>query len=148
VLKSISIYSLVFILIAGFVAGFRFLLTRNRIVTRDATWGCAYTAPNPRMQYTGKSYTKSFARLFSFLLLESKEYKELVPSEVFPLKRKYSSHYSDIFEKKLIRPFSKGLNRFINFFTFIQNGRIQTYVVYGIVFILLVFIGTIFKVWH
>jgi len=147
-LKSISIYSFLFLLLIGFVLGLRYLLTRNRVPAEQKTWGCAYTAPNTRMQYTGKSYTKSFARLFSFLLLERKEYTELNASEVFPEKRKYSTHYTDIFEKNLINPFSKILNRFINRFIFIQNGRIQTYVIYGIVFIVLVFISTIFKVWH
>jgi formate hydrogenlyase subunit 3/multisubunit Na+/H+ antiporter MnhD subunit len=146
-LKNISLYSLFFLLIVAFVFGMRYLLTRNRLTVIDKTWGCAYSAPGPRMQYTAKSFNKTFAKLFGFLLLESKEYPELETSEVFPRKRKYSSHYSDIFEKKLIYPFSKGLNRFISLFTFIQNGRIQTYVVYGMVFILVVFIGTILNLW-
>jgi hydrogenase-4 component B len=147
-LKSISLYSCIFLLLSGFVLVLRTILTRNRTPVINTTWGCAYTAANSRMQYTGKSFNKSFAKLFGFLLLESKEYKELGTSEVFPLKRKYSSHYSDVFEKKLILPFSKGLNRFMNLFLFIQNGRIQTYVIYGIAFILIVFIGTIFNIWH
>jgi len=147
-LKNVSLYSLFFVILIGSVAGLRFLITRKRFTEQSETWGCAYTAPNTRMQYTGKSYTKSFAKLFSFFLLERKEYVELKQKEVFPLRRKYSTHYSDIFEKKLINPFSKILNRFINVFTFIQNGRIQTYVIYGIAFIVIVFIGTIFNVWH
>jgi formate hydrogenlyase subunit 3/multisubunit Na+/H+ antiporter MnhD subunit len=147
-LRSISIYSLVFIGIIGFIYGLRYYLTRNRSLVTGPTWGCAYTAPNADMQYTGKSYTKSFSKLFGFFLLESKEYKELDREDVFPRKRNYASHYSDIFEKKLITPFNRYLNLFINLFTFIQNGRIQTYVVYGIVFILIVFFGTIFNVWH
>jgi formate hydrogenlyase subunit 3/multisubunit Na+/H+ antiporter MnhD subunit len=147
-LKSISIFSMVFILIVGMVLGLRYLLTRKRMNASEQTWGCAYPAPNTRMQYTGKSFTKSFAKLFGFILIETKEYKELESSDVFPKKRKYSSHYTDIFERNLIQPFSKQLNRFINLFTFIQNGKIQTYVVYGIAFILIVFIGTIFNLWH
>jgi len=147
-LRHISLFSLMFLLLIGFVAGLRYFLTRNTVVLHNETWGCAYTAPNTRMQYTGKSFSKSFAKLFGFILLERKEFNELQANDVFPQRRKYSSHYSDIFEKKLIQPFSKQLNRFTNLFTFIQNGRIQTYVVYGIAFILIVFFGTIFNLWH
>ncbi len=147
-LQQISLFFLVFLLLIGFVAGLRYFLTRNSISVSNTTWGCAYTAPNTRMQYTGKSFSKSFSKLFGFILLERKEYTELMASELFPQRRKYSSHYSDIFEKKLIQPFSRSLNRFTNLFTFIQNGRIQTYVVYGIAFILIVFFGTIFNLWH
>ncbi len=147
-LKSISIVALVFILIVLSVLAARYFLTRNRSAETNTTWGCAYAAPGPKMQYTGKSYSRSFAKLFDFLLLESKKYHELAKVDVFPAKRKYSSHYSDIFEKKLIRHFPKGLNRIMNLFVFIQNGRVQTYVVYGIAFILIIFIGTIFNLWR
>lgn len=147
-LKNVSLYSLLFIGIVLVVLGIRYLLNRSKLVQTDATWGCAYPAAKPDMQYTGKSYTKTFSRLFSFLLLEKKEYKELTVSEVFPSKRKYSSHYTDIFENKLIDPFNKFLNRFINLFTFIQNGRIQTYVIYGIVFILAVLVVSFINVWR
>ncbi len=147
-LKNISLYSLVFLAIILAVLAVRFFINRKKEILIDNTWGCAYNSSHPGMQYSGKSYTKTFSRLFGFILLENKEYKELTTEDVFPSKRKYSSHYTDIFEKKLINPFSKILNRFINLFTFIQNGRIQTYVVYGIVFILIVLMGSIFNVWR
>ena len=37
------------------------------------TWGCGYVAPNPVMQYTGKSFSKSLAKLFGFITMEEKE---------------------------------------------------------------------------
>jgi len=40
------------------------------------------------------------------------------------------------------------ITRFINLFQFVQNGRIQAYVIYGIVFILIIFIGTVLNIWH
>lgn len=33
------------------------------------TWGCGYTAPNPRMQYTGSSFSWDFARRFRPLMV-------------------------------------------------------------------------------
>jgi len=33
----------------------------------------------------------------------------------------------------------------LNYFQFIQNGKLQLYILYGVFFIVLVFLGTIFK---
>ncbi|HEV2483006.1 MAG TPA: proton-conducting transporter membrane subunit [Puia sp.] len=99
------------------------------------TWGCGYVRPNVRMQYTGKSYTKSLAKLFSFLTAEKKRYAEITDDAIFPAPRSYQSHYSEFFETRII---DKPVNRligFINNFRFIHNGQTQTYVLYGLFFI-------------
>ena len=148
VLKSISLSSVVLIAIVVFVYTIRWLITRRHEKKYSATWGCGYTVPNVRMQYTGKSFSKSFGKLFNFILIEKKRYDEISGSEIFPDSRKYHSHYLDIFEMKIIDPVIGLITRFIDLFQFIQNGKIQAYVVYGIVFILAIFIGTILNFWH
>ena len=148
VLKSISLSSVVLIAIVVFVYTIRWLITRRHEKKYSATWGCGYTVPNVRMQYTGKSFSKSFGKLFNFILIEKKRYDEISGSEIFPDSRKYHSHYLDIFEVKIIDPVIGLITRFIDLFQFIQNGKIQAYVVYGIVFILAIFIGTILNFWH
>jgi len=80
--------------------------------------------------------------------MEKKGYDEITRDETFPDERKYRSFYLDIFETKIINPAILILTRFINLFQFIQNGKIQAYVIYGIVFILAIFIGTILNFWH
>ena len=69
-------------------------------------------------------------------------------AETFPDSRKYRSFYIDIFEAKIIDPAIELLTRFIDLFQFIQNGKIQAYVIYGIVFILAIFIGTILNLFN
>jgi hydrogenase-4 component B len=56
--------------------------------------------------------------------------------------------YLDFIENKIIDPVILLLIRFINLFQFIQNGKIQAYVIYGIVFILAIFLGTVLNLWH
>lgn len=148
ILKNISLYSIFFagILIVLFVLR-RLLSGKNKDVI-DITWGCGYIAPTPRIQYTGKSFSKSMGKLLQFIVIEKKDYTELKNEEIFPKGRKYSSHYLDIFEEKIIDPFVFQLNRLINLFKFVQNGKIQAYVLYGILFIIIVFIGTVFNLWH
>lgn len=148
VMKNISIASFLFIVIIGAMFLIRWFVSRRSEIKTGATWGCAYVAPNTRMQYTGKSYSKSFGKLLNFAMIEKKGFTEIRKSEVFPSTRKYRSFYLDLFETKIINPVLLVITRFINLFQFIQNGRIQAYVIYGIVFILAIFIGTILNFWH
>jgi len=97
------------------------------------------------MEYTGKSYSKSLGKLLSFAVLEQKKYQEISGQEIFPSARKYSSHYNDFFVSKVIDVIVDRMLHSLNYFQFIQNGKLQLYILYGVFFIVLVFLGTIFK---
>lgn len=147
IMKSISLASLLFLVIIGFVFIIRKILTSGSEEKYSTTWGCGYLAPDERMQYTGKSFSKSFGKLLNFMLIEKKGYTEIKRDETFPVTRKYRSFYLDFFESVIIDPLILLITRFINIFQFIQNGKIQAYVIYGIVFILVIIIGTILNFW-
>jgi hydrogenase-4 component B len=148
VMKNISIASAVFLVVTGIIFLIRRYITSGDSELYSATWGCGYQAPDSGMQYTGKSFSKSFGKLMNFVLVEKKGYKEIDRVEIFPVSRKYRSFYLDIFESRIIDPVLILVRRFINLFQFIQNGRIQAYVIYGIVFILVIFLGTVLNIWQ
>jgi hydrogenase-4 component B len=148
VMHSITFASLIFLGLTGVVFLIRLYFVRRLEKKFSPTWGCGYPAYNPRMQYTGKSFSKNFGKLMNFVLIEKKGYDEIERSETFPVKRIYQSFYLDVIEKGIIDPVVMWITRVINMFQFIQNGKIQAYVLYGIVFILAVFIGTILNFWH
>jgi hydrogenase-4 component B len=145
-IRGISLYSLLLIGIAALIWLVRSFVLQKRAQRIDSTWGCGYVAPNSRIQYTGKSFSKPLGKILNFLLIENKHFEELKTGEIFPEKRSYVSHYHDFFERNLIEPFTKRLNYSANYFSFITNGRIQSYVLYGIVFILAMFILTVFNI--
>jgi NADH:ubiquinone oxidoreductase subunit 5 (subunit L)/multisubunit Na+/H+ antiporter MnhA subunit len=146
IMQSISIYSLLFIGIIVLILGIRAITLRGRSLITGPTWGCGYTAPTSRIQYTGKSFSKSLSKMFNFLVIERKQYEELEAGEIFPKPKKYISHYHDFFEFRVIHVVTNRLVYGANYFKFIQNGRIQSYVLYGIIFILTIFILTIFNI--
>ena len=146
IMQSISIYSLIFIGVIGLFWGIRALTLRGRTQVVGATWGCGYTAPTSRIQYTAKSFSKSLSKMFNFLVIERKQYEELKPGEIFPKNKKYTSHYHDFFEFRIIHVITNRLVYAANYFKFFQNGRVQSYVLYGIIFILAIFILTIFNI--
>lgn len=148
IIKNISLASVLFLSVISLVFIIRWVITRGSEKKYSSTWGCAYLAPNERMQYTGKSFSKSFGKLLNFMLIEKKGYSEIKRDETFPVSRKYRSFYLDFFDYKIIDPVVLLITRFINMFQFVQNGKIQAYVIYGIVFILTIFIGTVLNFWH
>ncbi|MBK6967304.1 MAG: hypothetical protein IPH20_26280 [Bacteroidales bacterium] len=138
----------------GFASGFVvvlvvILLLLKKFITREAqvdvspTWGCGYIAPDAGMQYTGKSFSKSLAKLFSMVAIEEKKYKEISPGNIFPKKRTYIARYNEFFETMIIDKALRWMLSFFNLFLFIHNGRIQTYILYGFFFILLVLAGSV-----
>jgi len=146
--KSIGLigrYSFLFLMLIGGFYLLRNYLIRQRPIERKETWGCGYVAPNVQMQYTGKSFSKSLGKLMSFFVREKKKYIEIESVEIFPQTRNHSSHYVDFFEDTLLEKFTSGMLRFLNYFQFVQNGKVQMYIVYGLFFILLVFFGTLFN---
>lgn len=141
----ISIISMILAGIIIFTWIFRQWSVKTREQRVDATWGCGYVNPDSRQQYTAKSFSKPLGKIFNALLVEKKQYNELEEGEIFPLKKSYTSHYHDFFEYNLINPITKWLVHSANYFSYIQNGKIQSYVLYGIIFILAMFILSIFN---
>ncbi|MEI6696358.1 MAG: proton-conducting transporter membrane subunit [Bacteroidota bacterium] len=146
IISNISIYSAVFIGVAAISWGIRSMIVKQNTDSREPSWGCAYVGTSQKMQYTGKSFSKPLSKTLNFLLIEKKQYTELQVNEIFPAKRKYASSYFDLFEQLIIKPFTRRLVYCGNYFKFIQNGRIQSYVIYGIVFIIAIFALTVLNI--
>jgi hydrogenase-4 component B len=132
--------SVLLLVIVGVLLFLRMKVSARRITSRTATWGCGYTAPTAAMQYTGKSFSKSLAKLFGFITIEGKKYRELNAISIFPSPRNYASFYLEFFETRIIEPFIKRFLRIFNYFSFIHNGKIQIYVLYGFFFVILLII--------
>jgi len=146
IIQPVTLSVWIFILIVLFVFALRKLVLRRRTITVEPTWGCGYLAPTPKIQYTGKSFSKSLSKIFSFILIEDKKYTELRSGEIFPERRKQETRFHDFFEYRLINYLTHHLVRALNFFKFIQNGRIQSYVWYGIAFMLAISLLTVVNV--
>jgi len=107
------------------------------------TWSCGYVVPDKKFQYTGKSFTKTLSKLFSFITGEEKKYPEIQPDTVFPVTRSYQSSYAEFFEKNILNRLSNLLLNFMNYFTFIHNGRVQFYILYGMLFMLILIFASL-----
>jgi hydrogenase-4 component B len=142
VLTHIGQASLLFILLGGALLGLRRIVTAKRPADLGPTWGCGYPKSSPRMQYTGKSFSKSLAKLIGVVSGEEKRYTEIPTNTVFPSVRSYQSNYAEFFEKNVIDKIVNAVLTFMNRFSFIHNGRVQYYILYGMLFILILLTAT------
>jgi formate hydrogenlyase subunit 3/multisubunit Na+/H+ antiporter MnhD subunit len=123
----------------GLFALILFVLLVRRIVQRKAkievapTWGCGYVAPTAKLQYTASSFVRSYGKLFGAIILWFKKEKEV--EGVFPIDGHYESHTYDRLEQWLIDKPITAYKSFMGRFLFLQNGKLQYYILYGILFI-------------
>lgn len=144
-IANIGMATLIFIVLMIVVFGVRWMIVHRRPAVAYETWGCGYVAPVRKAQYTGRSFTKSFGQLFTFLVKEKKNIAKIPKTQIFPDPIKFATSYIDLLEEYLVTPLAKRLTFTLNYFQFIQNGQIQSYVLYGLFFIILVFLGTAFN---
>ncbi|HNW50063.1 MAG TPA: proton-conducting transporter membrane subunit [Prolixibacteraceae bacterium] len=131
--QPIGLASGVFILLIALVFSVRKIMIRNREITVSPTWGCGYVAPQPKIQYTASSFVRTYSKLFNpFLLFEKKE-KNV--SGVFPVEAHYKSHPYDRIESWFVDKPIKAIKSFLSRFLFLNNGKLQFSILYGIIFI-------------
>jgi formate hydrogenlyase subunit 3/multisubunit Na+/H+ antiporter MnhD subunit len=135
-LYKINYLSLGLILLVLLVMLVRKFLTRNAIANTGPTWGCAYPLPCPRLQYTASSFVRSYTKLAKPFLDIGKHEVEI--TEVFPAKKQYETSPYDRLERYFIDRPLRLIKIVTGWFLFLQNGRLQWYILYGISFILLV----------
>jgi len=150
IINQIGFYSLIFIAIAALVFALRTLVVRKSKITKDSTWGCGYVGNADKMQYTASSYIRNYRKLAEPLLQVRKNKMEV--KGIFPDEAWHHTHPLDRIEEALIKKPLKIFQHFLFRFSFLQNGRLQFYVLYGLVFmglfvllpLLLSFINRIF----
>jgi NADH:ubiquinone oxidoreductase subunit 5 (subunit L)/multisubunit Na+/H+ antiporter MnhA subunit len=132
-LKIINWLFLGFIVLILAVIWLRKYITRNKLIITGPTWGCGYTPATGKLQYTANSFVRSYSKLAKPML--DIEKKEVDIAEVFPSEKHFTSDPYDKMERILIdKPLSL-INKITDKFLFLQNGHLQRYILYGIIFI-------------
>ncbi len=119
----------------------RFLLLRNRSVSVIKPWDCGYQASAPRLQYTASSMAAYFMAVVKLAVPQNQKLES--PQGYFPTMAGYESHSDDIVERWFVRPLIDFLQRFFNLFSWIQSGRTQQYILYGLIFLIILIIWII-----
>ena len=103
-------------------------LLAGRRVERTVTWDCGYAAPTPRMQYTASSFARPLAQLFRLFLQPRDEIHP--PRGLFPKHASLHTHTPDLFRRYVYEPLFLGIAWLASKLHWLQEGRIQIYVLY------------------
>lgn len=117
----------------------RKILYTDKKIHQAGTWGCGFTRPTVRIQYTGASYADEMVGFFNWIVPVTRLYSGI--TRIFPLRATWHMQSNDValvnYERILVRP----LYNLVYKLRWIQHGNIQLYIAYIIaaIIVLLVF---------
>lgn len=120
------------------LASIRRKLLANRRVESAVTWDCGYAAPTPRMQYTASSFARPLTLLFRLFLRPHDEIHE--PEGLFPAEANLHTHTVEWFRHRIYEPIFSGVAWIAAKLRWLQQGRLQVYVLYIAVTLLVLLI--------
>jgi len=143
-LSGISLVMALFlILVIALLLIRKWTLRKNKIET-GPTWGCGYTASDSRVhQYTATSYADYIGNLANPITNIKKQYKMIDKDDIFPSERTFKTHSTDIIEDNLILKPSDKLIWFMRKIAILQNGNLQSYLLYALFYLALILVLTI-----
>ncbi|MCU0455770.1 MAG: NADH-quinone oxidoreductase subunit E [Bacteroidales bacterium] len=145
-LTMISITGGIFVLLIAVLLVYRHLHLERRKVTVGPTWGCGYTAGTHRQQYTATSFAYNYNHLAKPVIQTSKHMDDIPEEELFPGKRSFHTKSDDPFKKYLVDIPVEWLSSALKKLAVMQTGKIQHYILYAFVFILVIMILTFFNI--
>ncbi len=138
--RNLAFAARLFLALLVVVTLFRKFLYVKKEVGQGPTWGCGFTQPTVRMQYTGTSYAMSMVEFFQPFVKVRTVYTGI--RKIFPGQTTYETRVDDIAEigmhHYLVHPLVKILERL----RWIQHGHIQLYIAYIVltIVVLLLFV--------
>ncbi|CCK80109.1 proton-conducting transporter transmembrane domain-containing protein [Desulfobacula toluolica] len=135
---NITLAAMIFLVVLLLVIALRWYYYRGKTITRSGTWGCGFTRPTVRMQYTGSSYAAFLLEFFSPVAPLKEDHPPI--KGLFPLKTYYRSHVHDIAELHMEKVIVRPLLSLFDKLRWIQHGDIHLYIGY----ILLAIVSVLF----
>jgi hydrogenase-4 component B len=109
----------------------RKVLYLRKTISHKPTWGCGFTQPTARMQYSGTSYAMSVVDFFRPFVRVKTRYSGI--NRIFPGRTTYTTKVEDISEIALVDHLAIPFLYFLRKLRWIQHGHIQLYIGYIIV---------------
>ena len=134
-LNIVSLTNIGLISLFGVIFRLRHLLLKNKTISKNETWGCGYTNPSSKMQYSANSFTRPFLGFLTPFYLRELEFQQI--KELFPSKTFFRSTIKDIFNVYFIEPIINICNYIAKRFYWIQSGNTQRYLLYGVIFLII-----------
>lgn len=120
-------------------------LLRGRPVSEGPTWGCGFTAPNVRMQYTGESFSEGLQSIATSLTQNSGEGAPVQKGEIFPRTHSFDIGHRDRIGRLFSAWWVELLRRINARVMRLRTGKINHYILFALAFLALVFLLSLFN---
>lgn len=145
-LVSISLVALTLIILTTLLYLWKQRKQKSRTVEQGPTWGCGFTSPNIRMQYTGESFAEGLESIATSLTQNTVEGRAVGKSEIFPSAHNYNIRHKDKVDRlfsawwmEMLRQINKRIMR-------LRTGKINHYILFALVFLVAIFLLSILNI--
>jgi formate hydrogenlyase subunit 3/multisubunit Na+/H+ antiporter MnhD subunit len=136
---------LCFMALVALVALLRYWQQRRVVVEQGPTWGCGYTGADAKHQYTSSSYANALLPLFGAFVRHYRSKVRYSDEEIFPKERSFETQTEDAIEEGWLKRPVAALLDWLPRLGVAQSGYIQTYLLYPLLFVVLIFFLTYFQ---
>jgi hypothetical protein len=145
-LERISLTAWLLIIVIALIYLLKSRAQRKRTIEQGPTWGCGFTSPNIRMQYTGESFSEGLESIATTLTQNTVEGRTVGKSEIFPSSHNYNIRHKDKIDRlfsewwvELLRIINK---RMMN----LRTGKINNYILFALLFLVAIFLLSILNI--
>lgn len=117
----------------------------KRDIKQGPTWGCGFTSPNIRMQYTGESFSEGLESIATNLTQNTVEGRALSKSEVFPSTHGYRIRHKDKIDRLFAAWWMELLHIINKRIMSLRTGKINHYILFALLFLVAIFILSLFN---
>ena len=142
-LQTLSYIGVMLLLVIGllYVAKRRAQLKRK--IESGPTWGCGFTAPNIKMQYTGESFSEGLENIGKPLMKDMVDGRAVEKSEIFPSEHNYEVRHKDKVDSLLGQWWVKLMHRINMNVMRLRTGRVNNYITFALGFLAVVLLFTL-----
>lgn len=145
-LTSLSCVGIILILVIALLFVMKYRAQLKRKIESGPTWGCGFTAPNTRMQYTGESFSEGLENVGRPLMKDMVDGRSVDKGEIFPSEHNYKVVHKDKVDSLLGQLWVKMMHNINGFVMRLRTGRVNNYITFALAFLFVVLILTMFGV--
>ncbi len=144
-LSNISLTAWLLIAIVAVVWWLKQRTLKQRTVETGPTWGCGFTAPNIKMQYTGESFSEGLQSIATTMTHDRGETEAVAHQEIFPSSHHFALRHKDKVETLFTAWWMELMRRINSYVMRLRTGKINHYILMALAFLALVLIFSIFN---
>ncbi|KAB0670168.1 hydrogenase [Oryzomonas sagensis] len=127
-LVGLSIGAAILFLLICLLAVFYINRLKAKPLEETGTWDCGYAAPSAAMEYTASSFAGMLVGIFAAILRPERH--EPATDKLFPGPERFESHVPEVVLDKGILPFLGAVDRRLALIRRLQNGQLNSYILY------------------